>query len=456
MSNRLLVVDDEASILRSLEGVLNDEGYETALASSGEECLKSVDAEDPDLILLDVWLPGIDGMETLEKLKAAYPGLPVVMMSGHGNIETAVKATKLGAFDFVEKPLNLDKVLLVIDNALKTSRLAEENKYWRDRDGRPDIMIGNSHAMMDLKEQIEIVAKTRASVLITGENGTGKELVAKAVHTKSKRSAGPFVAVNCAAIPEDLIESELFGHEKGAFTGAAARRRGRFDLANGGTLFLDEIGDMSLKTQAKILRVLEEMSFERVGGIRSHKVDVRVIAATNKDLEAEIQENRFREDLYFRLNVVPFHVPPLRERKEDIPGLVEHFIKLFCAEEKREPAVVDEKAVEILKEYPWPGNVRELKNITERMAILCRTSEITVDDVPIAIKSACGVESSASPQINDDQGFKEARKAFDRAFILRQLQLADWNVAQAAEKTKMDKSSLYKKMKELGIDSPSN
>ncbi len=450
MSCRILVVDDEESILHSLEGVLRDEGFEVALARSGEEALQAAEREDPDVVLLDVWLPGIDGVETLQRFRERFPDVPVLMMSGHATIETAVRATKLGAYDFIEKPLNLDRVLLDIDNALKARRLADENRYWREQWRRRYEMVGETPAMRELREQIRIVAPTRAAVLITGENGTGKELVARAIHEQSRRRDGPFVEVNCAAIPEDLIESELFGHEKGAFTGATARRRGKFDLADGGTLFLDEIGDMSLKTQAKILRVLQEMRFERVGGTRSREVDVRVIAATNKDLEEEIRAGRFREDLYYRLNVVPIHVPPLRERVEDVPLLFDHFVRLYCAEEKREPVEVDPEVPEILKNYSWPGNVRELKNVAERMVILCRSGRITRADIPPRIRE----EAGEVPEPADGLTLREARRAFEQRFILRELERCGWKVSQAAERLGLDRSSLYKKMKELGIEAP--
>ncbi|MHB8766037.1 MAG: sigma-54 interaction domain-containing protein, partial [Deferrisomatales bacterium] len=348
-----------------------------------------------------------------------------------------------------ENPLNLDKLLHGIDNAQRASRLAQENRYLRDSAGQRSAMVGTSPAMAELQEQIRIVAPTRASVLITGENGTGKELVARAVHAGSKRADGPFVEVNCAAIPDDLIESELFGHEKGAFTGAVARRRGKFDLADGGTLFLDEIGDISLKTQAKILRVLQEMRFERVGGGRTHQVDVRIIAATNKDLEAEIRRGWFREDLYFRLKVVPFHVPPLRERASDVPALVQHFIRLFCAEEKREPVAVAPEVLSALQAYPWPGNVRELKNVAERMVILCRGPRLTLDDLPAAARAG-----AASAEVAASGGLRDARRAFERQFLLRHLEGSGWNVPTTAERVGLDKSSLYKKLKELGIEAP--
>lgn len=453
MSRRILIVDDEESIRKSLGDVLRDEGYEVAVVATGEAALAALETEDPDLVLLDVWMPGMDGIATLEAARARYPELPVVIMSGHGTVETAVKATRLGAYDFFEKPLNLDKLLLGVDNALKASRLTQENQYLRDQAGRRRIMVGQSTAMASLAEQIRVVAPTRASVLVTGENGTGKELVARAIHGGSRRAAGPFVEVNCAAIPEDLIESELFGHEKGAFTGAAARRRGKFDLADGGTLLLDEIGDMSLRTQAKILRVLQEMRFERVGGARTHQVDVRVVAATNKDLEAEIQAGRFREDLYFRLNVIPFQVPPLRERLEDLPGLVDHFIRLYCLEERREPVGIGPGVLASLQAYPWPGNVRELKNVTERMVILCRGDRLELGDVPASIRAAAGTAGVGAPP-GEGLGLREARRAFERQFLLRHLEASQWNVPGTAERVGLDKSSLYKKLRELEIEPP--
>ncbi len=454
MSRTILVVDDEEAILATLRGALEDEGYEVASAGSGEEALDGLDAADPDVVLLDVWLPGIDGVEVLQKLRERDPDLPVIMMSGHATIETAVKATKLGAYDFIEKPLNLDRLLLTIEHAVRARRLSEENRYWRERWGRSPDLIGESPAVRELKEQIRVVGPTRASVLITGENGTGKELVARAVHRASRRRDGPFVEVNCAAIPEDLIESELFGHEKGAFTGATARRRGKFDLADGGTLFLDEIGDMSLKTQAKILRVIQEMRFERVGGTKTHEVDVRIIAATNKDLEEEIREGRFREDLYYRLNVVPIHVPPLRERTEDIPLLFRHFVEEYCREENREPVEVDEAVFAVLQAYPWPGNVRELKNVAERMVILCRSDRLTVADVPPAVRGQGTGSGGAGGTVRPGLGLREARRQFERDYIARHLEEAGWNVPQAAEALGVDRSSLYKKMKELGIEVP--
>ncbi len=332
----ILIVDDEQSIRDSLAGILLDEGFSPLAASNGEEALARLRDEKPDLILLDIWMPGMDGLETLARIREIHPEQLVIMMSGHGTIETAVRATKLGAHDFIEKPLSLEKLLLSIQNALKLNRLVEENRELKAKIAKEYEMIGSSPAINELKRQIEIVAPTSGWALITGENGTGKELVARAIHTLSQRGDKPFIEVNCAAIPEDLIESELFGHEKGSFTGATAQRRGKFDLAHEGTLFLDEIGDMSLKTQAKVLRILQERKFERVGGNRTIEVDVRVIAATNKDLSSQMAAGQFREDLYYRLNVIPFHVPPLRERKGDIPLLANHFLAYFCSKEGRE------------------------------------------------------------------------------------------------------------------------
>src|SRR5210317_697872 len=332
MTKTIMIVDDEPSIRTSLEGVLEDEGYKVICASDGNEALKTIEEEMPDLILLDIWMPGIDGIETLKRMRSLHPGLQVIMISGHGSIETAVTATKLGAYDFIEKPLSLERTLVTIQNALNFRQLSDDNIILRQKARIPNKITGNTAIILQLQETIERVAPTQATVLITGENGTGKELVARAIHHLSPRNTRPLVEVNCAAIPEDLIESELFGHERGAFTGANERRRGRFDLANHGTLFLDEIGDMSLKTQAKILRILEEQRFERVGGSKIIQVDVRIIAATNKDLKREIGEGLFREDLYYRLNVIPVQVPPLRDRAEDIPLLVEDFLEEFAQE----------------------------------------------------------------------------------------------------------------------------
>ncbi len=355
MYKTILVVDDEEGICLSLKGILTDEGYDVLTAMSGEECLRLIEDELPDLILLDIWLPGMDGIEVLKVVKSRYPQIQVIMMSGHGTIESAVKATKLGAFDFVEKPLSLDKIVLIVAHALDLARLEEENRLLRDRMQHEYELTGTSREIEELREMIQIIAPTNAWVLIMGENGTGKELVARSIHRQSRKSEAPFVEVNCAAIPEELIESELFGHEKGAFTGATAKKRGKFEMADSGTLFLDEVADMSLKAQAKILRILQEKKFERVGGTRFIDVEVRVLAATNKDLEKEMEEGRFRQDLYYRLHVIPLYVPPLRTRKEDIAPLVQRFLKELSAKEGIPEKKMTEEAVEIMKTHDWPA-----------------------------------------------------------------------------------------------------
>ena len=460
MSRLILVADDEASIRQSLSGVLGDEGFEVSLAKDGAETLAKVAEESPDLLLLDIWMPGdLDGLEVLRRLREEMGSrLPVIMISGHGNIETAVKAIKLGAYDFIEKPLSLEKVVVAVNNALNLQRLAEENVLLRQKYmAQPRTLTGESELIRKLRAQIEIVAPTNAWVLITGENGTGKELVARSIHALSQRGARPLIEVNCAAIPEELIESELFGHEKGAFTGATERRRGKFDLANEGTLFLDEIGDMSLKTQSKILRILQEQRFERVGGSRTIHVNVRVIAATNKDLEREIAAGRFREDLYWRLNVVPLHVPPLRERTDDIALLAEDFLAEFAAESRgggRKRLSAD--AIEVLQRHDWPGNVRELKNLIERLVILTPHEVIGVDDLPqgmveqAALDVPVGLGGGGAGA--DGGSLREARAAFEREFILRKLAEHGGNVSQTAEAIGLERSHLHKKMKALGIE----
>ncbi|SDL37417.1 two component, sigma54 specific, transcriptional regulator, Fis family [Geoalkalibacter ferrihydriticus] len=447
----ILIVDDETNIRLSLEGILLDEGFRPVFSASGEEALDKIREENPDLMLLDIWMPGIDGLETLRRAKEQWPDLLVVMMSGHGTIETAVKALKLGAYDFIEKPLALEKVLTCIQNALKMGQLLEENRSLRARFAKADEMIGNSEEISTLKQQISIAAPTSGWVLITGENGTGKELVARAIHNFSQRRDKPFVEVNCAAIPEDLIESELFGHEKGSFTGATALRKGKFDLAHEGTLFLDEIGDMSLKTQAKVLRILQERKFERVGGSRTIEVDVRVIAATNKNLEEEISQGNFREDLFYRLNVLPFHVPPLRERKEDIPALAKHFLEHFSRQESREIKSLTPEAVTALKYYSWPGNVRELKNLIERLVIMTPSNEITPAHLPAHLTNRqdngnvrrLGIEAS---------NFREAKEDFEREFIMQKLEENDWNISRTAEFIDLERSNLHRKIKSYGIE----
>ncbi len=451
MAKTILVVDDEKSILQSLDGILSDEGYEVLSAESGIEAFDKIKEATPDLVLLDIWMPGIDGIETLEKIKEAYPNLQVVMMSGHGNIETAVKATKIGAYDFVEKPLSLDKLLLSIKNALEYYRLEEEVNLLKEKDKQKYHITGNSKAIMELKEQIKIVAPTNAWVLISGENGTGKELVAHTIHLLSGRSHKPMIEVNCAAIPEDLIESELFGHEKGAFTGASTMRKGKFDSAHEGTIFLDEIGDMSLKAQSKTLRILQEQKFERVGGTKTIKVDVRVIAATNKDLEAEIEKGTFRDDLYFRLNVIPIRVPSLKERIEDIPSLVEEFVSEFSLSTNIEAKEVSETAISTLQKYDWPGNVRELKNLIERLMIMVPAQTIQDKDIPPPFNRTSDMRTSFAPTFVSDS-LKEARNEFEKAFIEAKLREFNGNISQTAEAIGIERSNLHKKIKGYQLD----
>ncbi len=449
----ILIVDDEQTICQSLEGILEDEGFRTAFAASGEKALAMIQAEDPDLVLLDIWMPGIDGLETLKRIKQARPQQLVIMMSGHGSIETAVKATRLGAYDFIEKPLSLEKVLLSIQNAMKIGQLVAENQALKEKISRDYEMIGESLPIRKLKEQIKIAAPSSGWVLITGENGTGKELVARAIHNQSTRSQKPFVEVNCAAIPEELIESELFGHEKGAFTGATAARKGKFDQAHSGTLFLDEIGDMSLKTQAKILRILQEHKFERVGGNRTIEVNVRVIAATNKNLEEEIQQGNFREDLYFRLNVLPFIVPSLRARKDDIQRLIKHFLQYFCSKESREIKTVSPEALEALSKYNWPGNVRELKNLIERLVIMTPSQVIDVPDLPHAINKKSNLNPAEAPVLAEmPDSYREAKELFEKQFLFEKLEKHSWNISRTAEEIGLERSNLHRKIKAYGIE----
>ncbi len=449
MSAHVLIVDDEKSICQALKGILTDEGYEVSMAHDGAQALAAVEEEAPDLVLLDIWMPGQDGLEVLPRLKSRQPGLPVIMISGHGSVEMAVKATRLGAYDFIEKPLDMDKILLAIRNALELSRLAEENLLLRAK-AEPPRLGGQSPAIEAVRQAIVRVAPTDSWVLITGENGTGKELVAHAIHRQSARAAAPLVDVNCAAIPEELIESELFGHEKGAFTGAAGRKRGKFDLADGGTLFLDEIADMSLKTQAKILRILQEQRFERVGGTKTISVNVRVLAATNKDLTAEIAAGRFREDLYYRLNVIPIHVPPLRQRPQDIPSLAREFLAGQASKGHCEPKRLSDEALEVLMAQPWPGNVRELKNLVERLVILSPGSLIGLNDLPASMRGRAPGGDDLPAALNQPD-FKEARAAFERLYLERRLAEFGGNVSQTAEAIGLERSHLHKKLKILGI-----
>ncbi len=448
MNDTILVVDDEESICLSLKGILSDEGYETLTAQSGEECLEIIEEELPGLVLLDIWLPGIDGIETLKRIKSRYPKIQVIMISGHGSVEAAVTTTKLGAFDFIEKPLSLDKIVLIVNHALNIIRLEEENRLLKD--GLSHEIDGNSKAIIELKEMIQIISPTNAWILIMGENGTGKELVARSIHRQSGRSDKPFIEVNCAAIPEELIESELFGHEKGAFTGATEKKRGKFDLANKGTIFLDEVADMSLKAQAKILRILQEKKFERVGGTRIIDTDVRVLAATNKNLEYEMEKGRFRQDLYYRLNVIPLEIPPLRDRIEDVPLLADHFIREFSLKESKKEKHIADDAFEVLEDHIWPGNVRELKNIIERLVITSPSDIITADDIPILSKENHISRDSGFSE--DVYSFKGAREIFEKDYLVKKLVENDWNVKKTAESIGLERSNLHKKIKAYGLN----
>ena len=450
MPATLLVVDDEPQILKVVSGILQDEGFEVKTAPDGENALRLVAEEAPDLVLLDIALPGKDGLEVLQELKARYAALPVVMISAYGSVENAVKATRLGAYDFIEKPPNADNILLTVRNALEMARLTEENRRLRLQTTPTREIVGRSEAIKRLRDQVRVVAPTNASVLITGENGTGKELVARALHAFSTRSHRPFVEVNCAAIPEDLIESELFGHEKGAFTGATSRRQGKFDLAHEGTLFLDEIGDMSLKTQAKILRILEEQRFERVGGGRPIQVDVRVVAATNKNLAGEIQRGTFREDLYHRINVIPLTVPPLRERREDIPLLAKHFLQELARENDAPPKAFTPQAIEALTNLPWPGNVRELKNFIWRLAILTPGPQIDLPDLHLTPEPEAA--TGEVDRLLNMPDFREARAGFEKEYLRRQLEECGGSVSLLAEKIGLERSHLYRKLKTYGLE----
>jgi two-component system nitrogen regulation response regulator NtrX len=443
-----LIVDDEKGVQSSLQGILEDVGFEAHAVSSGEEALPLIPRTDFAVVLLDIWLPGMDGMQVLEQIRRLSPLTSVIMISGHGSIETAVRATKLGAFDFIEKPLSLEKTLLVVKNALHQHQLEEENRRLREEVQQKYVMMGDSVPMQALRQQIEFAAPTNGRVLIYGENGTGKELVAHLLHLHSRRGDRPFVEMNCAAIPEELIESELFGHVKGSFTGASEDKEGKFAQADGGTLFLDEIGDMSAKTQAKVLRVLEEQRFTPVGGNASLSVDVRVIASTNKDLEKEIELGNFREDLYYRLNVIPFQLPPLRERKEDVPLLARYFLEDFAKKYGKKMPTVTRKAMEVLENHYWPGNVRELRNIMERLIIMTPHQHLDVFDLPESILR----KSVLSPSERDGpSSLQEARERFERGYILQKLSEYKGNVARTAQALQIERSNLYRKMKQLGI-----
>jgi two-component system, NtrC family, nitrogen regulation response regulator NtrX len=455
MREAILIVDDEAGVRSSLSGILADEGYLVEAMESGETGLRALEARRYDLLLLDVWLPGMDGLEALARARTLDPDIPVVMISGHGSIETAVKAVRMGAQDFVEKPLSLEKILLVVKNALRQRRLEAENRALKLQVEHRWVMVGEGPAIEGLRADIARAAPSNGRVLIFGENGTGKELVARNIHAQSLRAQGPFVEVNCAAIPEELIESELFGHTRGAFTGALLPKKGKFELADGGTLFLDEVGDMTLKTQAKVLRVLQEQRVEPVGGTASVAVDVRVIAATNKNLEEEIRQARFREDLFFRLNVIPFHVPPLRERRGDVALLTRHFLAQISAEYGRRPKEVGAAALSALEAYAWPGNVRELRNVVERLVIMTPGDRIDRDHLPASFGAAAapapGTPSAVPDRPDDFPSLADAREDFEKRYIWRKYQECGGNMSRTAEALQVERSNLYRKMKAYGL-----
>jgi two-component system nitrogen regulation response regulator NtrX len=443
----ILIVDDESAIRESLQGILEDEGYTALVSPSGEDCLERLRRASVDVVLLDVWLTGIDGLEVLGKIRALEDPPEVIMISGHGTIETAVRATKLGAYDFAEKPLSLEKTLILVKNAIEARRLRQDNRDLRKQLQTKSVIAGDSVPMKALRQQIAVMAPTNGRVLIYGESGTGKELVAHAIHAQSLRKAEMFVEINCAALPEDLIDSELFGHRKSSFPGATADKEGKFQKADHGTLFLDEVGDMSLKTQAKVLRTLEQQRFVPVGGDDPVTVDVRVIASTNKDLEEEIAKGNFREDLFYRLNVIPFVVPPLRERKEDVPLLARHFLKEFASAYGRRPREITDEAIESLMRYSWPGNVRELRNVIERIVIMNPTTfRFERKHLPPLVHRDGG-RAAAS----EGSTLHQARAAYERDFILKKLDENHGNVSRTAEALGLERSHLYRKMKSLGI-----
>jgi two-component system nitrogen regulation response regulator NtrX len=459
MSASILVVDDEESILFSLSNILEDEGYHVAVGKSGADALRAYTTDPPDLMLLDIWMPEMDGLETLRRVRELVPTAQVMMMSGHGSIETAVKAIKLGAYDYIEKPLSLENVTLRVKHALDQYRLEQENRSLRTKVQRKFELVGQSPAMQQLRQLIETAGPTNSRVLIGGENGTGKELVARAIHEHSARAEKPFVAVNCAAIPETLIESELFGHEKGSFSGATSMKRGQFEQADGGTLFLDEIGDMSLNTQAKVLRALQEQQFTRVGGTKLMKVDVRVLAASNKDLMKEIEKGTFRDDLFYRLNVVPIVVPPLRERREDIPLLVRHFMKVHSEEQGLRSRDVSPEAMAVFQQYDWPGNIRELGNLVERLMIMVQGNVIDATQASLALQVRPAATPSQQPVATTSpilshayDSLRDARNAFEKEYIGRKLREHHWNISRTAEDLKIERSHLHRKIKLLDVE----
>ncbi|MEN8211033.1 MAG: sigma-54 dependent transcriptional regulator [Thermodesulfobacteriota bacterium] len=431
----VLIVDDEVSIIDSLEGILSDDGFEVMHAFNGYEALKKIENQSPDIVLLDIWMPGMDGIETLKEIKKTSPHLPVVMITGHGSIESAVDATKSGAYDFLEKPLSIDKVMVTINNALNFRKLEEENKYLRKKSIEKNSITGTSPAVQTLYGEVINAAPSDASILITGENGTGKEMVARTIHQFSLRPEQPLIIINCAAIPDETIDSELFGHEKGAFKEARSKNKGKFELASGGTLFLDEIGDMNIETQAKILRALESKTFQRIGGGRTLHMDVRLIASSNKNLEKEIKAGNFRQDLYFRLNVIPIHVPPLRDRKEDIPQLVDTFFDKLSKQSSENKKSISENALKLLAAYEWPGNVRELKNLVERLSIMVKQDLIDIADMPQPYNRECKpVQIIGKDIFNYENNLNQAKKHFETEFIKQKLSEEGGDLKSAAKK----------------------
>ncbi len=448
----ILVIDDEPAICEVLSGILEDEEYEVVTAGDGIQGLRIMEQEDIDLVILDVWLPGMGGMDVLREIREKNPGIEVIIISGHGSIDMAVRALKLGAFDFLEKPLSLDRVTTLVRNALMVEDLKRENKELKDSIFMEDEMIGESEGMKKVRQLIDQSAATDSTILITGENGTGKELVARMIHKKSRRSGGPFVEVNCAAIPDTLIESELFGHEKGAFTSAASRRKGKFEMADRGTIFLDEVADMSPNAQAKVLRVIQEKKFERIGAEQSIEVELRLIAATNKNIKKEIEQKRFREDLYFRLNVIPIHVPPLRERREDIPVLVDYFLEKFSAPKLKEgPKRIDNRGMKVLREYEWPGNIRELKNFIERITIMSDERLISADTVRKYLGDK--LKTEGGDELQDFSGMKlnDAKDLFEKKLLTKKLAENEYVISKTAEVLGIYPSNLHGKIKKLGI-----
>ena len=442
MNAKVCIIDDDKNVRNSLKEILEDEGYEVQLYASGKSCLKQLEKERPSVLFLDVWLNNEDGLEILKEIKKIYPTLPIIMISGHATIELAVQATKMGADDFLEKPLSIQTVLEKIDKVLQI-----KNPQIKEIQLEYDELIGNSEQILKVKQAIAQAAKTNVRVFIYGENGTGKELVARMIYKNSERKDKPFVDINCAAIPEDLIESELFGHEKGAFTGAIERRIGKFEQANGGTLFLDEICDMSLSTQAKVLRVIEEQQLTRVGGTEKIAIDVRIIAATNIDPLQAIKEGKFREDLYYRLNVIPIIMPPLRERIADIPLLLDHFLKKTIEANQLEPKVFTSAAIELLSQYNWPGNVRELKNVVERLVILTNDTKIDVDHVREGLFNFIQEKEEDFPGLD----LRSARREFEKNYIIKALKQFDKNISKTAKFLGMERTHLHKKIKSLNI-----